>query len=198
MATARDSLAPPDVPGSGRTSRPPSAAWAGRRTRRCVEALEQTGGHARLTYDRGDMEIMSLSPEHEDFKVGFRMAVEAAAESEGTSVRVPGVDDLPERGTGSRIGTGRMLLFRSLAGDRSENNGWTPNVDPPPDLAIEIDVTRSSIDRQGVYSARSESPKSGGSTANGCRSSCPGGRDVQDRRSKLQPSPNCLQRRLSG
>jgi hypothetical protein len=30
---------------------------------------------------------------------------------------------------------------------------WDVLIDPPPDLAVEIDITRSSLDRQGIYAA---------------------------------------------
>ena len=38
------------------------------------------------------------------------------------------------------------------------------NVDPPPDLAIEIEITRSALNRLGIY-GRWESPRSGDSMA---------------------------------
>lgn len=117
-----------------------------------VEALERTGSHVRLTYDRGDLELMSPSPEHEDAKVGLRMAFEVAAK----------VYEVPIKGLGS-------TTYRSQALDRGlepdecyYTRHWRQvsgkkrpdlSVDPPPDIAIEAEVTSSLMNRLGIYAA---------------------------------------------
>lgn len=104
----------------------------------------------RLTYDRGDLEIMSPLREHEDasYLVGRFIAV------------LTEELDLPMSGGGSTT-LRRRKKQRGLEPDECY---WITNeakvrgkkrlnlrVDPPPDLAIEVDVTRSSLNRMGIY-----------------------------------------------
>src|SRR5438105_1246803 len=106
----------------------------------------------RLTYDRGDLEIMSPLPEHEsDADMLGRMVVVLTEELV-----------LP-------IKAGRSSTFRKRRQQRGlepDNSYWITSepkvrgkrkinlkVDPPPDLAIEVDCTSSSLDRMGIYAA---------------------------------------------
>jgi Uma2 family endonuclease len=108
--------------------------------------------HLRLTYDRGVLEIMTLSHEHEsDASFLGRLAVTLTEEF-----------DLP-------IKEGRSTTFRRRRAEKGlepDNCYWITHEhlvrgkrvidlrrDPPPDLAIEIDITRSSLDRMGIYAA---------------------------------------------
>src|SRR5262245_55456022 len=118
---------------------------------RLLRAFE--GRHRfRLTYDRGTLEIMSPLWEHE-----------RPAEVLGCFIVV-----LTEEFNLPRL-AGRSVTLRR----RRKRRGLEPNhcywiasaprlqgkthldlrVDPPPDLAVEIDVTRSSLDRMQIYAA---------------------------------------------
>src|SRR5262245_15702754 len=108
--------------------------------------------HLRLTYDRGTLEIMTFSYEHEnggDF-LG-RMVVTLTEEL-----------NLPIRGGGSTTFRRR----KKKKGLEPDNCYWIAHEadvrnlkvinlrkDPPPDLAIEVDVTRSSMNRMRIYAA---------------------------------------------
>lgn len=106
----------------------------------------------RLTYDRGRLEIMSPLPEHES-GVTFlgRLAITLTEEL-----------DLPIKEGGSMT-LRRRRRQRGLEPDRCY---WIANepamrgkrtfdlrIDPPPDLVLEVDVTRSSLDRMSIYAA---------------------------------------------
>jgi Uma2 family endonuclease len=106
----------------------------------------------RLTYDRGVLEIMSPLLEHDgdaDF-LGFLVGV--LTEEMG----------LPRKGGGSTT-LRRRRKQRGLEPDRCFWIAHEPamrgkrrlnlRVDPPPDLAIEVDVTHSSLDRLSIYAA---------------------------------------------
>jgi len=106
----------------------------------------------RLTYDRGRLEIMTLSAEHEGYGYSIGRLVDALTEELG----------LPIMGGGSTT-LRRQLKRRGLEPD---NCYWIENAQrviplkdydlkkhPPPDLALEVDVTRSSLDRMGIYAA---------------------------------------------
>jgi Uma2 family endonuclease len=106
----------------------------------------------RLTYDRGDLEIMCPLHEHESEADLLGRFVVVLTEELGLPVKA-----------------GRSTTFRRRRRQRGiepDNSWWIANEprvrglrridlrrDPPPDLAIEVDVTSSSIDRMGIYAA---------------------------------------------
>jgi Uma2 family endonuclease len=109
--------------------------------------------HVRVTYDRGDLELMSPSYEHDQYGNLFGRVIETVTEE----LRVPC------RGVGSTTWR-RQVKDRGLEPDecyylanaprvRGKRTSIDLNVDPPPDLAIEIEISRSALDRMGVYAA---------------------------------------------
>ncbi len=106
----------------------------------------------RLTYDRGSLEIMSPSLVHDSPSDLLGAFVRVLTEEMG----------LPIKGGGSTTLRKRKKL-RGIESDRCYWIGNEPRmrgklqlnlrVDPPPDLAIETDVTNSSLNRMGIYAA---------------------------------------------
>ncbi|MBI3411111.1 MAG: Uma2 family endonuclease, partial [Planctomycetes bacterium] len=115
---------------------------------RLLHALDER--HLRLTYDRGVLEIMTLSYRHESVaRFLGRLAVTLSEEF-----------DLPIREGGSTT----LRRPRRQKGLEPDNCYWIKNAsqiqgktkidlrtDPPPDLAIEVDVTHSSLNRMEIY-----------------------------------------------
>jgi len=106
----------------------------------------------RLTYDRGTLEIrMPLDP-HESFKKLLGRLIEAATEEL----------DLEIRSLGSRT-CDREDLAKGLEPDQCyyiQNEGRVRGVEqidltqlPPPDLAVEVDISSSSLNRFSIYAA---------------------------------------------
>ncbi|MBY0525111.1 MAG: Uma2 family endonuclease [Gemmataceae bacterium] len=104
----------------------------------------------RLTYDRGTLEIMILSYEHEGYGYLLGQFVDILA-YELEIAMAPGRSTTLRRRKGQR-------------GLESDNCYWIAHeaqirgkkridlrIDPPPDLAMEVDVTHSSMDRMAVY-----------------------------------------------
>lgn len=106
----------------------------------------------RLTYDQGDLEIMSPSDVHERIKKLVGRMVEAMTEELEIPIRSAGSTTLK-----------RELKRRGLEPDECYYVAHEPlmrgrdtidlNTDPPPDLAIEVDISRSCLDRLGIYAA---------------------------------------------
>ncbi|NJK75411.1 MAG: Uma2 family endonuclease [Microcoleus sp. SU_5_6] len=106
----------------------------------------------RLTYDRGTLEIMTPLDSHEGNKEILGRFVETVTEELNVEIR----------SLGSRT-CKREDLARGLEPDKCyyiENESLIRNVKqidlnqyPPPDLAIEIDITSSSIDRMELYAS---------------------------------------------
>jgi Uma2 family endonuclease len=106
----------------------------------------------RLTYDRGVLEIMSPSSAHEGDAYLLGRFVDVVTEELGMPVKA-----------------GRSTTFRrrrKRRGLEPDNSYWIANeprvrgkrdidlrTDPPPDLAIEVDITHSSVDRMSIYAA---------------------------------------------
>ncbi len=116
-----------------------------------LSELGERSAH-RLSYDRGELHIMSPSPEHEAYARILGRVFEALADE----LR------LPYKCLGS-VTCRREDLERGLEPD---NCFYIRNVqavlgrrrfelrrDPPPDLAMEVDITESSVDRRSIYAA---------------------------------------------
>ena len=105
-----------------------------------------------LTYDHGELEIMSPSDKHERIKRLIGRMVEVMTEVLGIPIRSAGSTTFK-----------KQMLHRGLEPDECyyvthEEQLWGRDtidllVDPPPDLAIEVDISRSSLDRMGIYAA---------------------------------------------
>jgi len=115
--------------------------------------LEEQGERPiRITYDRGELELMTLSYDHERRSLSLNRLVEAVAEEL----------EIPIASAGS-ITINREALDRGLEPDQCFYFANEPqirgkvkidlDIDPPPDLAIEVDISRSSINRLGIYAA---------------------------------------------
>ncbi|WP_439622263.1 Uma2 family endonuclease [Gemmata sp.] len=104
----------------------------------------------RVTYDRGELEIMVPSFDHDRGDRLLAMFVPILAEELGVPV-LPG-------------GSTTLKLKKVMKGIEADDIFWLANaaklagvrdldltVHPPPDLAIEVDVSRSSMKRLAIY-----------------------------------------------
>lgn len=104
----------------------------------------------RLTYNQGTLEIKVPLDPHESYKKLLGRLVEALTEELGIEVR----------SLGSRT-CDRQDLAQGLEPDQcyyiqNEQAVWDKEqinleIDPPPDLAIEVDISSSSINRLNIY-----------------------------------------------
>ena len=124
----------------------PGVGWEG------YEALlDMIGdGHTRVTYDRGDAELMSPSNKHDEYAELIGRIIIAVTEN----LRVP-------------CRALRSTTWRKFAvegGLEADNSYYVTNVprvrgrrildlavDPPPDLAVEIEISHSALNRLRVY-----------------------------------------------
>lgn len=119
------------------------------------EALLEDRGEKpipRFFFDRGTLEIVAISGKHERLKCLIRRFSEIFTLELGIEIR----------GTGSTTFKS-WLLEKGLEADESyyiqneakvrAKDDLDLSVDPPPDLAIEIDITRTGVDKLGIYAA---------------------------------------------
>lgn len=106
----------------------------------------------RMTYDRGNLEFMTTSREHELYKTRLARLMEALTEEWNMPVEM-----------GGNMTFRRPELERALEPDECfwisheaqmrARLEWDPAIDPPPDLVLEIEVSRSALDRMALLAA---------------------------------------------
>jgi Uma2 family endonuclease len=105
-----------------------------------------------LTYDRGVLEIMVISLEHERFKGLFGLMVFTLARFFRLKVGVFGSFTHQREDLLRGLEPDQCFYLANLKAVRGKKR-INLKRDPPPDLAIEVDITRSSLDRMGIYAA---------------------------------------------
>jgi len=110
------------------------------------------GQHLRLTYDRGTLEIMSPSVEHAN--IGKLIARMVEALTFERNIPLVGLSNATWRSQpldrGLEAAECYYLRHAHWAAGRSKIDLST---DPPPELAIEVDISSSSLDKQAIYAA---------------------------------------------
>jgi Uma2 family endonuclease len=104
----------------------------------------------RFTYDRGDLEIMSPSPEHEKLKEFVTLLVNVWAEELGIDLMALGSTTFRRKDLRQGFEPDSCFYIQSIERIRGKIR-LDLTTDPPPDLLIEIDVTSPSIDKLPIY-----------------------------------------------
>lgn len=104
--------------------------------------LEELGEHrsARIAYDNGLLEIMAPLPEHEDDKEIIGDLVKAFLEELDIEFRTLGSTTFKHRGMLKAIEPDQCFYIQNEPAIRGKKR-LDLAVDPPPDLALEIDIT---------------------------------------------------------
>jgi len=114
--------------------------------------LEELGEHrsARVAYDRGLLEIMTPLPEQEYFKETIGDAVKDIAEELNLDYESYGSTTWRRELKQAGLEPDNCFYFQNEALVRGKLD-FDINQDPPPDLAMEIDLTRKSFNRFPIY-----------------------------------------------
>jgi len=106
----------------------------------------------RLTYDSGVLEIMSPSHRHERIKCWIRRLIDAMAEELRIEIMFGGSTTWRRRDLDKGLEPDECYWVQNEAKVRGRLD-VDLSVDPPPDLAIEVDVHARSLDRMLIYGA---------------------------------------------
>jgi Uma2 family endonuclease len=106
----------------------------------------------RLTYDQGILEIMTPLPEHEASKRLLGRLVESATEELGLEICSLGSTTWSRKDLSKGLEPDECYYITQEANIRGKTR-FNLKSDPPPDLAIEIDLTSSSLNRLNIYAA---------------------------------------------
>jgi Uma2 family endonuclease len=104
----------------------------------------------RFTYDRGELEIMSPSPEHEAYNRSIALLVEILAAELGTDVYDLGSTTFRREDLERGFEPDSCFYIENEERVRGKAR-IDLAVDPPPDLVIEIDITSPSFSKLPIY-----------------------------------------------
>ena len=116
--------------------------------------LKETGEDrgSRFAYDCGTLEIMTPLYEHENPKIQFDRFILVLAEELEIEIKSAGFTTLKRRIANRGIEPDNCYYIQNEPAVRGRQE-LDLETDPPPDLAIEIDISSSSVDKFGIYSA---------------------------------------------
>ncbi len=104
----------------------------------------------RVTFDRGMMEVVVPSQRHEQAAQLIGLFITRLAEELGIPYEPLGMTTWKRRDIAKGLEADQCYYIQNQAVVR-ERETIDLNVDPPPDLAVEVDITSSSLDRMSIY-----------------------------------------------
>lgn len=115
--------------------------------------LKETGEDrdSRFAYDCGTLEIMTPLYEHENPKVQFDRFILVLAEELEIEIKSAGSTTLKRKATNRGIEPDNCYYIQTEPTVRGRQE-LDLETDSPPDLAIEIDITSSSVNKFRIYS----------------------------------------------
>jgi Uma2 family endonuclease len=114
--------------------------------------LQEIGdeGQARLSYLQGDLEFMTPLPQYETFNRQIDRAITTIAEELNQEYNLFGSMTVkrPKMAAGAEPDSCYYIANESAVRGKIKLDF---EIDPPPDLVLEIDITSSSLDRMSIY-----------------------------------------------
>ena len=118
---------------------------------RLVAERQESSG-TRLYYDLGTLEIMSPSYKHEALKESIATLFQLLASEMNIAFRAAGSTTFRREDLSKGFEPDACFYVQHLPNIRGKTE-IDLNTDPPPDLVIEIDITKSSLDKLHIYAA---------------------------------------------
>ena len=106
----------------------------------------------RITYDKGALELTSPSDVHERFKKLIDRMLVTLCEELNIAIRSQGSMTFSRQELDRGLEPDECYYIQHEAQLRGRDE-IDLDVDPPPDLAIEIDISRSSLNRMQIYAS---------------------------------------------
>ena len=118
------------------------------------ELLAQMGNKPgyRVSYDRGRLEIMSPSSEHEEYKELILRLTHVISEEMGIGLETRGSATYRQR-RGAKGAEPDTSFYVQNAGRVIGRRRLDMESDPPPDVVVEIDTTNESLSKFSIYAA---------------------------------------------
>src|SRR5262249_35819739 len=113
-------------------------------------AAHRDSSAPRFTYDRGSLEIMSPSAEHEEAKDTITLLINVWAEENEIDIRSFGSTTFRREDLSRGFEPDACFYIKSVDLIKGKLD-LSLDVDPPPDLVIEIDITSSSLNKLSIF-----------------------------------------------
>jgi Uma2 family endonuclease len=131
-----------------------------RETYRSLSRARRDGDRVRLAYDGKDLEIMTTSNVHENLKALAGRFIDAVAswrEIDYASSGQATLDALDAEDAGRGLEADLSYCFEPdkmrMTREALARRSMDPADYPRPDLAVEVDISPSQVDRPGIYAA---------------------------------------------
>lgn len=134
---------------AGATLRLPQIAW-NEYEQLLTELADRPG--LRVSYDHGRLEIMSPLPEHEEYKEFIHSLVRFLSYEMDIDLETRGSTTF-KRKTFLKGAEPDTCFYVQNAGRLIGRRTIDLNVDPPPDVVVEIDTTNESLSKFPIYAA---------------------------------------------
>ncbi len=109
-------------------------------------------GNVRLTFDTGRLEIMSPSPLHERVKTALARLIEVYADE--MNITIEGLGSTTFRSEQLQKGLEPdECYYIAHTAQVAGKDELDLSIDPPPDLAIEVDISPEAVQRAPIYAA---------------------------------------------
>ena len=108
--------------------------------------------HHRVTYQDGDLEFMTTSLEHDSYGRWIGRLIFFVAYELKMKLKTGGSTTLKKALRKAGLEPDECFWIKHEAQLRGKKK-WDPLADPPPDLAVEIDISSSWLDRLAIYAA---------------------------------------------
>ncbi len=108
--------------------------------------------HVRLTYDEGRLEIMSPSNWHEKVKTIIGRLIEAYSDEVGIPAEGHGSTTFKREDLLKGLEPDECYYVQNIAAVIGKDE-VDLTIDPPPDLALEVDISPPGVARQPIYAA---------------------------------------------
>jgi Uma2 family endonuclease len=104
----------------------------------------------RLTFDRGELEIMSPSPEHERYNDAVRVIIDVLADELSLEIESLGATTFKREDIERGFEPDSCFYVKNESRVRGKTR-IDLCVDPPPDFIVEIDISNDSRDKFPIY-----------------------------------------------
>lgn len=104
----------------------------------------------RLTYDRGELEIMSPTPKHEKVNRAIEILVSTLAAEMKIEIASFGSTTFKREDIERGFEPDSSFYCQNELRIRGKEE-LDLNIDPPPDMVFEVDITSSSIDKESLF-----------------------------------------------
>ena len=109
--------------------------------------------HNHITFDNGDLEIMApVFLSHESWKSWIGQMIEIVCLERNIAARTAGEMTLGRKDLAKALQPDESYYIQTVSAVSGKKK-INLKKDPPPDLAVEVDITRSSIPREPIYAA---------------------------------------------